>query len=170
MKRASNIVLVGFMGTGKSVVGQRLARRLDKSFIDTDIRIAEAAGCSVPIIFRTEGELSFRDRETELLRTLVGSTNSVVATGGGIVGRDENVELLRQVGPLICLTARPDIILERTRPWEERPLLAGSPDPRETVERLLTDRAPRYALADWAVDTSDRTVEEVVEEICRVLP
>src|SRR5687768_13052601 len=124
MQRASNIVLVGFMGTGKSAVGQRLARRLGKRFIDTDLRIVEAAGCSVAAIFQAEGERGFRDRETELLRTLVGSSNGVVATGGGILGRDENVELLQRIGPLVCLTARPELILERTRPWEERPLLA----------------------------------------------
>ena len=154
------------MGTGKSVVGKHLADRLAWRFVDTDELVVEAAGCSIPEIFRTEKEIGFRDRETAALRALCGATDTVIATGGGVMGRDENVALLRAIGPLICLTARPEIILERTRPWQDRPLLASSPDPLATVENLLADRAPRYALADRVIDTSDDTVETVVDKIC----
>lgn len=166
---AVNIILVGFMGTGKSVVGKRLAARLGRVFLDTDERIVASAGRSIPEIFAAEGEGGFRARETAALQELSGLDGAVIATGGGVLGHDENVGLLRQAGTLVCLTARPGVILERTRPWKERPLLAGAPDPLAAVERLLEERAAHYALADLTVDTSDRTVEEVVDELCRVL-
>jgi shikimate kinase len=166
---SSNIVLVGFMGTGKSVVGQRLAARLDRQFLDTDTLIVQAAGMPIPAIFAAEGEAGFRDRESAVVRTLAGITHTVVATGGGILVREENLALLRRIGPLVCLTARPPVILERTRPWADRPMLSTAPDPLAAVEQLLGERAPHYALADLMVETSDKTVEEVVDEICREL-
>jgi shikimate kinase len=158
------------MGTGKSVVGERLAYRRGCRFVDTDGLIVAAAGRRIPEIFATEGESGFRDRETVALCSQAGARRTVFATGGGILGRDENVALLRALGPLVCLTARPEVILERTRPWQDRPMLAGSPDPQRMVEHLLAQRAPRYALADITVDTSDLEIEGVVEEICRALP
>jgi shikimate kinase len=163
------IVLIGFMGTGKSVVGQRLAERLEREFVDTDERIAAAAGLAIPEIFAREGEPGFRERETAVVRSLAGRQSAVIGTGGGIVGREENTRLLRELGPLVCLTARPEVILERTRPWEDRPLLAGSKCPAEIVDRLLRQRAPLYAQADLVIDTSDLTVDQVVDEICRAL-
>jgi shikimate kinase len=165
----SNIVLIGFMGTGKSVVGRRLAAGLDRCFVDTDEQIAAAAGRTIPEIFSVEGEAGFRERETAVLRSLTGISSTVIATGGGIMGRDENVALLRQIGPLVCLTARPEVILARTHPWEDRPLLAGVAEPAVAVDCLLRERASRYAMADLMIDTSDLTVEQVVDEICRVL-
>ena len=167
MSPPSNIVLVGFMGTGKSAVGKRLSVRLQRAFLDTDALIAAAAGQTIPEIFAAEGEGGFRDRETAFLRRLVGTTGAIIATGGGVLGRDENVALLRQIGSLVCLTARPAVILERTRPWTDRPMLSQASDPLAAVEQLLRDRAPRFALAEVTIDTSDRSVEEVVEEICR---
>jgi shikimate kinase len=169
MPYPANIVLVGFMGTGKSVVGQRLAARLGRRFLDTDEQIVGMAGRSIPELFQVEGEPGFRERETAVLRSLAGSAGTVIATGGGILGRTENLALLRELGPLVCLTARPEIILSRTQPWESRPMLAGASDPRAAVERLLAERAPLYGQADLVIDTSDRDVDEVVEEICRAL-
>src|SRR5438874_7053483 len=147
MPPPSNIVLVGFMGTGKSVVGQRLADRLGRQYVDTDDRLTLDAGRSIPEVFEAEGEAGFRDRETAVLKALVGITGTVLATGGGILGRPENLALLRGLGPLVCLTARPEIILERTQPWESRPMLARATDPRAAVERLLAERAPQYGQA-----------------------
>jgi shikimate kinase len=163
------IVLVGFMGTGKSAVGRELAARLERAFVDTDEQIAAAAAQTIPEIFASEGESGFRDRETAVVRSLLGHPTAVIATGGGILGRHENIQILRTIGPLVCLTARPEVILERTRPWTERPLLAGAAAPAELVGTLLRERATRYALADMTVDTSDLTVEQVVDEICRGL-
>jgi shikimate kinase len=170
-----DILLVGFMGTGKSVVGKRLAARLERPFIDLDEQIAAAAGQSIPEIFAAEGETGFRDRETAALRALIDRQGAgqeeerVIATGGGILGREENVALLRRLGTLVCLTARPDVIVERTRPWDNRPMLARAPDPAAAVECLLAARASRYALAGVTIDTSDRDIDGVVEEICSVL-
>src|SRR5947209_5015020 len=118
MPYPSNIVLVGFMGTGKSAVGQRLAVCLGMRFLDTDEQIVGTAGRSIPELFQAEGETGFRERETAVLKSLAGIAGAVIATGGGILGRTENLALLRELGPLVCLAARPGIILSRTQPWE----------------------------------------------------
>jgi len=158
------------MGTGKSAVGRRLARRLQRPFFDTDAWIVEQAGMPIPQVFAAFGETAFRDLETEAAREVSRRQDLVVSTGGGILGRDENVELLRQNGRLLCLQARPEVILHRTQPWDSRPMLRTAPNPRQAVERLLEERAARYALADWSVDTSDLSVSEVVNRICAALP
>jgi shikimate kinase len=165
-----NIILVGFMGTGKSVVGKRLARRLDREFLDTDRWIRAETGMSIPAIFRDHGEQAFRDMESAAARAITERRGLVVSTGGGILGRDENVELLRSSGVLVCLAARPEIILARTAPWEGRPMLKTAENPREAVEQLLAARADRYALADWTLDTSDLTPNQVVDTLCERLP
>ncbi|MFN3648096.1 MAG: shikimate kinase [Armatimonadota bacterium] len=165
-----NLVLVGFMGTGKSAVGRALAARLGRPLVDTDLRLAHRAGLSIPEIFRAHGEERFRELETEEARRVSRPAGLVVSTGGGILGRDENVELLRRGGVLIRLTSRPEVILRRTAPWDNRPMLATAADPRAAVERLLAVREARYALADWTLDTSDLSVDQVVEEICAALP
>ncbi len=157
------------MGTGKSVVARRLAERLDYTVVDLDAQIVVVAGKSIPEIFRDEGEAGFRHRETEAVRSLGHSTETIIATGGGVMGTDENVRLLGRLGTLVCLTARPEVILERTRPWAGRPLLAGSADPLERISFLMAARADRYALADVTIDTSSLEVDGVVDEICRAL-
>lgn len=165
-----NIVLVGFMGTGKSAVGRNLARRLRRQFLDTDNWIRCEAGMTIPEVFERFGETAFRDLETEAARAVAREQRTVVSTGGGMLGRDENVRLLQSNGVLICLQARPEVILERTAPWEGRPMLKTAPNPREAVEQLLAARADRYALADWTLETSDLQVDEVVDQICEKLP
>lgn len=165
-----NIVLVGFMGTGKSVVGRLLAKRLKRRRFDTDAWVVNEAGMPISEIFERFGEEPFRQMETMAAREASRQQQWVVSTGGGILGREENVRLLQQGGVLIQLCARPEIILERTRPWSKRPLLANAPDPHATICALLEERAARYALADWSIDTSDLELEEVVERICAQLP
>lgn len=158
------------MGTGKSAVGRALARRLNRRLFDTDAWITSEAAMPIPSIFAEFGETAFRDLET-LAAARVGRPQSlVVSTGGGILGRDENLRSLREGGVLVALTARPEVILKRTAPWENRPMLKTAPDPRQAVERLLAEREPRYALADWSLDSSDLTVSEVVDRICERLP
>lgn len=164
-----NIVLVGFMGTGKSAVGARLADRLGRPLVDTDALVAAAAGCSIPEIFAREGETGFRDRESAAVAAAAARAKVVIATGGGALGREENVRRLKATGRLVCLTARPEVILARTAPWEERPLLAGVADPKRRVEELLAARAPRYALADLTIDTSDLSIEAVADRILAAL-
>ena len=155
------------MGTGKSAVGKRLAKRLNRPFLDLDRKIEKEAGCSVAEIFTKEGEAGFRQRESQQVREVAGLKDHVVATGGGVMLDEENVRILRKSGKIICLTASTEMILQRTlATLPSRPLLAGR-DPRSRVEDLLRLRSPFYAQADFAVDTSDSSVEEVVEEILK---
>src|SRR5687768_2689938 len=102
------------MGTGKSAVGRRLARKLGRRFVDSDAWIVRRAGRTIPEVFQLHGESAFRDLETAAARAYSTPSRCVLSTGGGMLGRDENVALLRQGGVLVCLEASPDIILERT--------------------------------------------------------
>ena len=163
----SNVILVGFMGTGKSAVGRLLSRRLKRPFVDLDERIAREAKRPIPEIFASEGETGFRKRESEAVEWASGLKNHVVATGGGVMLDEANVARLKKSGLLICLSARPDIIIQRTlSALPSRPLLNG-PDPKAKVEELLELRSPFYALADRAVDTSDRSIEQVAEQVLK---
>lgn len=168
--RRHNIILVGFMGTGKSSIGHLLARRLQRHHYDTDHWIEMRAGMTIPELFASQGETAFRDLETEAARDLTRLNGCVVSTGGGILGRDENLQILREGGVLICLKARPEVILARTAPWEGRPLLRDAPDPKARIEALMAERAPRYAQADWTIDSSELTKHQVVNKICAELP
>jgi shikimate kinase len=165
-----NIVLVGFMGTGKSAVGRQLARRLRRRFLDTDNWIRCEGGMTIPELFERFGETAFRDLETQAAHAVAQEQRAVVSTGGGMLGREENVRLLQSNGVLIGLQARPEVILERTAPWEGRPMLKTAADPQQAVEQLLLARSEQYARADWTLDTSELRVEEVVDQICEKLP
>ncbi|HEX8312828.1 MAG TPA: shikimate kinase [Chthoniobacteraceae bacterium] len=160
-----NVVLIGFMGTGKSSIGRLLAARLRFKFVDTDQMIVEKAGCEIPQIFADHGEAHFRDMETEALSSLAQAERRVVATGGGIVVREENRTLLRALGLVVALTASEDVIFRRVSRNQKRPLLE-TPNPRETISRMLAARQPQYAeAAQFSVDTSDLTHAEVAEAI-----
>jgi shikimate kinase len=158
------------MGTGKSTVGRALARRLRRAFFDTDAWVECEAGMRISQLFSEFGEQAFRDVETLAAEEVARRRRLVVSTGGGILGRERNVALLRAAGVLICLTASPDEILRRTAPWESRPLLRDAADPRAVVEGLLAERASLYAQADWCVDTSGVQIPQLVDEICEKLP
>ncbi len=166
--RVRSIVLMGFMGTGKSEVGRRLAQRLGRAFVDTDQLVEERAGKRVAAVFADDGEPAFRALERDAVVDAVGRGGTVVAVGGGAVLDPENVRRLRDAGVLVHLTARPEAILKRVGDAASRPLLRD--DPRATVTRLLAERGPMYAAAaDVTVDTSDRSADEVVEEIQQAL-
>ena len=159
---------MGFMGTGKSEVGRRLAQRLGRAFVDTDRLVEERAGKRIATIFAEDGEPAFRTLERAAVAEAAGRGGPVVAVGGGAVLDPENVRCLRAAGVLVYLTARPEIIMGRVGDGSNRPLLQG--DPRAAVARLLTERGPVYAAAaDITVDTSGRTAGEVVGEIQRAL-
>jgi len=166
-----NIILVGFMGSGKSTVGRGLARLRGWRFVDTDAVIRDGvSGRPIPELFAEEGEAAFRDRETTALRAVCDGERQVIATGGGAVLRPENVELLRQAGLVVWLTARPDVVVARTgHRVADRPLLAsGGGDLLAHVLRLLGERGPLYqAAAHLIVDTSDRPPPAIVQEIDR---
>jgi len=159
-----NLVLVGFMGTGKTAVGQRVAARLGLTFVDTDHLIEQRTGQSIAQIFETQGEPYFRKFERELVRELVARQGHVIATGGGIVLDPNNVRDFARTGVVICLGAEPAVIYERTRYAKHRPLLQET-DPRRRIEELLHQRAPLYQAIALRVDTSYTTVEKNVEAV-----
>jgi shikimate kinase len=158
-----NIVLIGFMGAGKSTVARRLEQILHYPLIDTDGHIEAAAGMTIAEIFAAEGEAGFRERESALLREIAASgiPRHIISTGGGIVVRPENRLLLRALGYVVWLRATEKVIHERTRHNRDRPLLYAE-DPRRTIHELLTVRTPFYAeAAHLIVDTEGLSSEEV---------
>lgn len=160
--KVRNIVLVGFMGTGKTTVGKRLAKHLNWDFIDTDAAIAEISGMNIPEIFRRHGETRFRSEEKVLVKRLLEREKCVISTGGGTPLSPENWEMLSQVGFIISLYADIDTILERIGGSSERPLLKAG---RDENERLLLSRQPIYNKADLTIDTTKISIDEVVEKI-----
>lgn len=163
-----NIVLVGFMGTGKTTVGQILARELNKQFIDVDSNIEASCGMPVSEIFKLRGESFFRQQERQTIKETLPRSGAVVATGGGAVLSSENVANLKSHGLMICLAASPECIVSRVGTDGTRPLL-NVPDKEAAVARLLQERASRYQVADFTVDTSALTPGEVAEKIIDLL-
>ncbi len=166
---ARNVVLIGFMGTGKTSTGKRLASRLGFAFLDLDQYIEEREGCKIPEIFAGRGEAYFRAAEKKAVEEAAARKNTVIATGGGTVKDPENMERLRQSGTVVCLTADVETIVARTSRRGERPLLDRSDDRRQAVAELLESRRSFYEQADCFIDTSNRSPLEITEEICHYL-
>lgn len=161
-----NITLIGFMGTGKTVVGKRLARRLGWAFVDIDSLVVANAKESVAKIFAEHGEGVFRRLESRMIRRTIRNDEQVIATGGGAFVNPANQRLLRAVGPVICLTASPKVIAQRvSATLASRPMFAGASSPMARIQQLLNQRASAYAKADLTVDTSTLSVDEVVDRI-----
>jgi shikimate kinase len=162
-----NIVLIGFMGTGKSVVGKRLAAELGLSFFDTDSLIEARTGMKIAEIFEKHGEAAFREIEKEVVREVSQKERCVISTGGGVVTDAENVRNLTSRGELICLTASPETILKRIeRRANARPLLSGE-NPLERIRTLLQERRPFYTQASFTLDTTYLSIDKIVEAIRR---
>jgi shikimate kinase len=166
-----NIVLIGFMGCGKSSVGRRIAGNTGRRFVDTDELAAAKAGMSISKIFATDGESHFRELESQVLAELAGETDMVLATGGGIILCDGNREALRKIGPIVWLDADPDILFERVSRNKKRPLLQTE-DARATFDALIEARRPIYeTAADVRIDSTglshDDAARIVVEEVSR---
>jgi shikimate kinase len=161
-----NIVLLGFMGTGKSTVGKRLAKDLGWDFIDTDAEIEELTETSINEIFRRHGETRFRSEEQLLVKRLKRRKHCVIATGGGTVLNPQNWEDLAQTGVMIALYAPLDEIYERIGHRNDRPLMKGD---REEIEALWEVRQPIYGKADCVIDTTNMGIEDVVQEVTRVI-
>jgi len=159
-----NIVLTGFMGTGKTEVGRELAKITGMKFIDIDAEIEKSEAMTINEIFRQRGEERFRDAETEMIEKISQQQRVIIATGGGAVLRKQNVDALRKTGTLFCLTAKPETILLRTSRTNERPLLQVE-DPLERIRDLLALRIPFYENADMVIDTEDKTPLQIAEEI-----
>lgn len=160
-----NIVLLGFMGTGKSVVGRRLATAFHYQFIDTDQVIEEKTHKRIAEIFSEQGEAEFRRLESEVVADLAERTGCVISTGGGIVLNPKNLDLLGKNGILVLLRCRPEVIFKRVQKRAgQRPLLQKA-DPLSEIRRLLAEREPFYQRADITLDTSDIKLEDVVQQI-----
>ena len=159
-----NIILVGFMGTGKSAVAREVAKRRGARYCSTDELIEEREGMKIAEIFAKKGEAYFRGVEVSVVGEVSREAGLVIDAGGGIMTRDENVAALKESGTLISLTARVDVIHGRTKGRTHRPLL-NVPDPRAKIEELLAARASYYAKADHAIDTSDLTISQVADKV-----
>jgi len=163
-----NIALVGFMGTGKTAVARILAERFKADFVDLDSLIEEKENMKIADIFSLKGEPYFRQIEKDVVREISSKQGKIVACGGGVVLDEENIRNLKKGGFLICLSARPEIIFERTMSYTYRPLL-NVKDPKAKIEELLRLRQPYYAQADYTVDTSNLSLEDVVGMILKWL-
>ena len=166
----TSIALIGFMGTGKTVVGQVLAERLGKEFVELDTLIARKAGKTIPEIFQQDGEVAFRELEIEAAREIAGKKNVVIAGGGGIVLNKINIDRLGRECLIVYLTASPEVILKRTSTGRnDRPLLSTA-DRDTTVRELLEFRRPFYErAADITIDTSALNIGAVVRQIIETM-
>jgi shikimate kinase len=162
-----NVILVGFMGAGKSVCGRLLARRLGRCFVETDDLIVAGAGRAIPEIFRAEGEEGFRRREGEALEALRLKSGDVVATGGGLPCREGRMDALRALGTVVWLRGDLAELVTRARRTGQRPMLEGR-DAGE-IEALYRAREPHYARAHVTVDTAGLGVDQVVARILAAL-
>jgi shikimate kinase len=159
-----NIVLTGFMGTGKSEVSKKLSKILGWKVIDIDTEIEKSQNMKITEIFKQFGEPGFRDIETETIKKLSKNKNVIISTGGGAVLRQENIDALRENGVIICLTATPETILKRISNNNDRPLLQVE-EPLKKIRELLEFRMPHYEKADIIIDTENKTPLEIAEEI-----
>ncbi len=163
-----NLVLIGFMGTGKSTVGRLCARKLHREFMDSDEHIERREGCSVADLFVSRGEAVFREIERNVIRDLSAGTGRVIATGGGAVIDPENVAALRKSGWTVWLRAMPDAIIARVGNGQSRPLLAGNSQPLLRIEEMLRQRMAGYEQAsDHQINTDRMMPDEIAEKIIR---
>lgn len=171
-----NIILIGFMGCGKSTFGKWLADRQQMDFLDTDEFIEKLEGCAVNEIFADKGEAYFRDLETRTLRMLLGEDkelgerlikSTVISAGGGLPVREENQKLLKRLGRVVFLDASVDELVQRLKGDETRPLLKGN-DLRKRIETLMDARLDIYEdTADIIVGTDGKTMYEIYEELMK---
>ena len=160
-----NIILVGFMATGKTSVGKQLARKTGMRFVDMDALIVEREGRAINEIFATDGEPYFRELEKELAKELAQNSGLIISTGGGIVLNPDNIGAFSATGLVVCLTAQPEEILRRVARCQSRPLLAG--DKEKQVRELLEQRRPLYEMIPFQVATDGRKPEEIAAKILK---
>jgi len=163
-RQIRNVALIGFMGCGKSTVGQALARRLDFEFVDTDRVIEVQAGRSIPEIFAQEGEAAFRARERAVVESLAARERLVIATGGGVGAQPDLLESLKRHALVVWLWASPETLWERCRQQTHRPLLQV-PDPLARIRELLAAREPVYRRADLLINIEGRAQWQLVGQI-----
>ena len=165
-----NLTITGFMGTGKTTVGRILAERMGRRFVDMDEQIEAEFGKPIAQIFADDGEEVFRQAEARLCQALAGETSLVIATGGGALVSDENLQNMAASGPVICLTAGVDTVLERVETFEDRPLLPGDrEEKRHNIETLLLNRRDAYGRIPLRVPTDGIDPEAVAERVLDTL-
>lgn len=161
------LFFIGFMGAGKTSVSAAMGRLLNREVIEMDQRIAQDEGMSVSDIFAQKGEPYFRACETALLESFLHAEPKIVSCGGGVPLREENVAAMRRSGTIVLLSARPEVILDRVKDSDERPLLQGKKN-IPAISALMEQRRPKYeSAADITVDTSELSIEEVCQEVLR---
>ncbi|MBQ8490426.1 MAG: shikimate kinase [Pseudobutyrivibrio sp.] len=169
MKLNYNIVLIGFMGTGKSTISAHLCRCFDMETVDMDQVIAEKEGMSISKIFETYGEEYFRNAETNLLKELQSRKNVVISCGGGTPLREENVKEMKKNGKVVLLTAKPETIFERVKDNHDRPLLENNKSVGY-IEELMLKRMDKYlAAADIVIETDNKDKQKICEELIDAL-
>lgn len=159
-----NIVLCGFMGTGKSSAGRLVAQQLHFDFLDTDAVIEARAGKPITAIFNEDGEAAFRQLESKLVQELKLRKRTVISTGGGLVLNPANMESLKEHALVVCLWARPETIWARVRAQDHRPLLRD-PDPLQKIRTMLAQRQPAYKQANVLLNTELRSTRDVAQQI-----
>jgi shikimate kinase len=163
-----NIVLTGFMGAGKSAVGRRLKELTGMEMVDTDDMIVRDAGMAITEIFEKFGEPHFRELEKRAVLEVSGLENHVIVTGGGVVLKEENIINLRKGGKIVYLHAPPEVLYERVKDETHRPLLHVD-DPLGKIREMLELRKEFYANNDFTVDTTSMNIDEVVDEILKII-
>ncbi len=162
-----NIILTGMMGAGKTTAGKELSGILtDFSFIDMDSEIEKKLGISISEIFKERGEAYFRDIETNFLKKYSNQNNLIISTGGGIVERSDNIDLIKKNGVMFYLSAPSEELFERIKLTTHRPLLA-IPNPCDKIKELLNRREKYYKKSDFEIITTNKTIQEIAQEILK---
>jgi len=161
------IILIGFMGVGKTTIGKIIAKKLKLNFVDMDNYIEKTEGKSISKIFEEYGEQRFRELESESLKDLIKSDNIVISTGGGIVTTKENSDILKKEKIVIFLDANTQTILNNlSKEIDKRPLLSNSNNVENTISNLLNERYEKYnSICDIKIDINEKNIEEVVSQI-----
>jgi shikimate kinase len=159
-----NLALIGFMGTGKSSVGRLVAQLMHFTYLDTDQVVEFRAHKSISEIFQQDGEPAFREWERVVVEELIHRRRTVISTGGGLPANQANLDSLKTHSLVVCLWASAEVIHERVRQHNHRPLL-DDPDPRAKIQNLLSAREPFYRQADVLVNTEVRSVHEVAVQV-----
>lgn len=161
------VILIGFMGVGKTTVGKYVARKLNLEFIDMDKEIENRQGKTISKIFEENGELYFRQIETGLLKELINRENILISTGGGIVTVEENLKIIKKEKNVIFLDANTNTILKHlSKEIDKRPLLKNSNNREKTISELLESRYDKYNnVCDIRIDVNQKNVEEVISQI-----
>ena len=167
IKKRPNIVLVGFMGTGKTSIGRRISSQLRMRYVDTDEIVERDNRRRISDIFAEDGEPAFRELESEAVRKVSTLHNHVISTGGGVVLKEANMTELKRNGIIFCLTATAEEIYKRVGHQTHRPLLQD-PDPLAKIQSMLAERRPYYAKSDHMISTTGRSFSEIITHIKRM--